>query len=604
MVSFSIGQQLIGRNTPVFVIAEAGFNHAGSFQEAEKMVDIAAACQADAVSFQHIAWDEINSTPMKSKTNDEWDSWHLSDEQIVRLFEQAHALGLAVTACVADFTTLCFIVQAGADFLKIVSGDLTNHPFLTACARTGLPIFLSTGNALLPEIKAAVKVIENAGGSKIVIYHTNSKYPTPPDEVNLRAMEILRRYNYPVGFCDHTAGTAISLAAAALGARVVEKHFSLDPTVKRPDYEVSIGPQELCRFISELRTIEKGIGKPVKRRYPDEDYLSVRRSIYFDRDLPQGHRLQWDDLAYKRPGSGTKPAEAGNFVGNVLNCPAKKGEPLFKNMLKSPEQIRIPGQSVITIVVVCRLKSTRLPGKALLPIHGLPAIERCLLNCLAVPEADYVVLATSDLPQDDPLEDFTLGGRVKIIRGDPDNVAVRMLQAAVITKAGIVLRVTGDNPAVSPEIISRLIQAHWQQSADYTYPLNCAMGTGAEVISVKALRRLLHQPKPLTHTEYLSLYFMNNPGMFSLCPLELPLKFQHPAWRLTMDEPADLALFEKIYRGLDIGREPLFFSQLREYLMVNPELLQINAGVETKWRDNREMVKELTDATLLDRTGD
>ncbi len=338
MVSFSIGQRVIGGNAPVFVIAEAGINHAGSFQEAEKMVDVAAECQADAVSFQHIAWDEINSTLMKGKKNNEWDSWRLSDEQIVRLFEQAHALDLTVTACVADLAALRFIVRAGADFLKIVSGDLTCHPFLAACARTGLPIFLSTGNALLPEIEDAVKVIENAGGSKIVIYQTNSKYPTPPEEVNLRAMEVLHRYNYPVGFCDHTAGPAVSLAAAALGARVIEKHFSLDPTVKRPDYEVSIGPQELCRFISELRDIEKAIGLPVKQRYPDEDYLSTRRSIYFERDLRQGHRLQWNDLSYKRPGIGTRPAEAEKFVGRVLNCPVKKGELLLENMLKPPEQ--------------------------------------------------------------------------------------------------------------------------------------------------------------------------------------------------------------------------------------------------------------------------
>lgn len=599
MISFSIGQRLIGRNAPVFVVAEAGVNHAGSFQEAEKMVEIAAACQADAVSFQHIAWDEINSAQLKGKTNAAWDSWRLSDEQMVRLFERAHALGLAVTACVADFAALRFIVRAGADFLKIVSGDLTCHPFLAACARTGLPVFLSTGNALLPEIEAAVQVIEKAGGSKIVIYHTNSKYPTPPDEVNLRAMEVLRRFNYPVGFCDHTAGPAVCLAAAALGARVVEKHFSLDPTVKRPDHEVSIGPQELGRFISELRDIGKAVGQPVKRRNPDEDYLAVRRSIYFDRDLPQGHRLQWDDLAYKRPGTGIPPTEAGSFAGKILSSPVRKGEPFLKNMLEPPEQIQPPDQPLITIVVVCRLKSTRLPRKALLPVHGIPAIERCLLNCLAAPEVDRVVLATSDLPEDDPLADFTLSGRVKIVRGDPDNVAERMLQAAILTKASVVLRVTGDNPAVSPEIISRLIEAYRREDADYTYPLDCPMGTGADVISVKALRRLLHQPKPLTHTEYLSLYFINNPEMFSINPVKLPPEFQHPAWRLTMDEPADLALFEEIYRGLDVGREPLFFSRLCKYLLANPQLLQLNAGIATKWKNDVELVEELEDATLL-----
>ncbi|MEW5920319.1 MAG: N-acetylneuraminate synthase family protein [Bacillota bacterium] len=595
MVSFTLGERIIGKDAPVFIIAEAGVNHAGSFSEAKRMVDVASKCKADAVTFQHIACDEINSINIKSNYF-EWDSWHLTDAQIVQLFNQAHYYGLAVTACVVDFDSLKFIVEAGADFIKIVSGDLTCHPFLAECARTGLPIFISTGSALIPEIEAALKVIEKAGCTKVVIFHTNSKYPTPPEEVDLRAIEVLKGYNYPVGFCDHTKGSAISLAAAALGARVIEKHFSLDPTVIRPDYEVSISPQQLRQFISDIRTIEKALGEPIKRRYPTKDnYVLARRSICAGKDLRKGSQLQWDDLAYKRPGTGSQPLEAENFVERTLLCNVKKGEQLFSNMLEG-----CSNKPVITLVVVCRLKSTRLPKKALLHIHGIPSIERCLLNCLAVPDVNHVVLATSNLPQDDPLEKFSLEGKVKVVRGDPENVAKRIVQAANFTKADIVLRVTGDNPAVSPEVLSYLIKAHLEREVDFTYPKNCAMGTGAEIITLESLNRLLNQPKPLTHTEYLSFYFINNSKMFSIYSAELPPEFQYPEWRLTLDEPKDLELFEEIYKSLNIQKEPLFFFQIREYLINNPWIIKINADVSTKWRDDPELIKEINDATVLE----
>lgn len=335
MYSFVIRERVIGKNAPVFIIAEAGVNHGGSFSEAEKMVETASHSQADAVTFQHIAYDEINYRNPEDKIDFSWDEWRLSNEQMMELFEKAHSLNLATTACVVDFDSLKFIVKAGADFLKIVSGDMTCHPFLAECARTGLPIFLSTGSALLPEIEAALKVIERSGGSKVVLYQTNSKYPTPPCEVDLRAMEVLKRFKYPVGFCDHTQGIAVALASVALGARVVEKHFSLDCSIPRPDYEVSIEPNELAQFVTDIRTIEQAIGQPVKKRYPDnENFMLVRRSIVTRTNIAAGTKLQWKDLAYKRPGTGTPSSEAEKFVGRTLLYNVNKGEPLYIDMLE------------------------------------------------------------------------------------------------------------------------------------------------------------------------------------------------------------------------------------------------------------------------------
>lgn len=254
---------------------------------------------------------------------------------------------------------------------------------------------------------------------------------------------------------------------------------------------------------------------------------------------------------------------------------------------------------IITLVVICRLKSTRLPQKALLPIYGIPSIERCLLNCLAVPHVDHVLLATSALPQDDPLEQFTMEGRVTVIRGDADNVAKRMVQAANLTNANIVLRVTGDNPAVSPEILSCLINDHLKSGVDFTSAEQCAIGTDGNVITVEALHRLLQQPRPLTHTEYLSYYFYHNPHLFTVNRTKLSKEFQYPEWRLTLDKAKDLEMFETLYSGLNVQREPLYFSKLRAFLLENPEISNINAGVSVKYLHDPSIVAELKKATVL-----
>lgn len=249
----------------------------------------------------------------------------------------------------------------------------------------------------------------------------------------------------------------------------------------------------------------------------------------------------------------------------------------------------------IAVAVICRLKSTRLPKKALLKIYGVESIVRCLFNATNIPEVDEVVLATSYLKEDDPLEGFTLGGKIKVYRGDPDNVATRMFNVAAMTGADIILRITGDCPVVAPELVSYLIKLHLNAGADLTIPdEHYPVGTGADVYSVAALQKLLDQPDKLTHTEYLSLYFINNPHLFNVNKVALPKEFRHPEWRLTLDEKDDLLLFEKIFSSLNIGEEPLYYTVLAEFLKNNPKIASINSHVKHKWKN-----KEINDATSL-----
>lgn len=259
----------------------------------------------------------------------------------------------------------------------------------------------------------------------------------------------------------------------------------------------------------------------------------------------------------------------------------------------------------IAIAVVCRLKSTRLTYKALRLINGVPSVQRCLNNCLAAGLADRVILATSTVVQDEPLLVFE-GESVILVRGDPDNLADRMLTAAEASGADTILRVTADCPAVSPELLERQIAFHLNNKADLTLPPEDApIGIGGDVYSVEALRKLVRlaaqYKTSLALSEYLSFFFIHNPDEFNVVRLPSEDRFSFPDWRLTLDEIDDLRMFEALYSGLSAGHRPVGFPEVRDYLMAHPEVARINAGVQTKWKDQERLVAEIREAATFRR---
>jgi sialic acid synthase SpsE len=319
MKTIKINGRAVGEGQPVFVIAEAGVNHNGDFDAAYKMVKVAKDAGADAVTFQHIVAEKLNSKKVKSKfTNADWNKWELSAPQLKKLCDYARSLELQYSICVIDEKSLDLVVSYGISFIKIVSGDLTDLPFLKYCARTKLPIFMSTGGSTIDEVKDAVHAIESEGNHSIVLYHTNSSYPTPPNEVNLRILETLNNeFDYPAGFCDHTVEVMTSVIAAARGACVIEKHFTLDRNKKAPDFEVSLEPSELKQMIHEIRFIEQVLGTPERRLLECErECIKLsRRSIASRTRIPAGSVITEKMLAFRRPGTGIQPKDADKIIG-------------------------------------------------------------------------------------------------------------------------------------------------------------------------------------------------------------------------------------------------------------------------------------------------
>lgn len=327
-------------NKSTFIIAEAGVNHNGSEELALELVNVAARCGADAVKFQTFKADKLVRKGAAKAAYQEAATGggdqhsmllrlEMSEALHLRLFERCAELGIEFMSTPFDSEAADFLVGLGMRRIKIPSGEITNHPFLRHLARKDRPLILSTGMATLEEIVAATAVIreerEHLGlsaplVSMLTILHCTSNYPAVVEDVNLRAMRtIAAEVEMPVGYSDHTLGLAVSTAAVALGATVIEKHFTLDKSLPGPDHKASLSPDELAALVGQIRAVESALGSPEKRPTAAELPVRelVRRSVTSARDLKAGRPISMDDLCLLRPGTGIPPREYETVNGRV-----------------------------------------------------------------------------------------------------------------------------------------------------------------------------------------------------------------------------------------------------------------------------------------------
>ncbi|MDB5790414.1 MAG: neuB [Massilia sp.] len=325
-------------NMKTFIIAEAGVNHNGNDDMALQLVDTAAACGADAVKFQTFSAAKLvragaEKAEYQQRATGSGDQYsmlkalEMSPELHHRLVARCTALGIEFMSTPFDAEAADFLLGLGMKRVKVPSGEITNIPFLKFLASKGAPLIVSTGMATLDEIKIAVRTIAEArqqagfGGDladALTILHCTSNYPAKCSDVNLRAMQtIAAETGMPIGYSDHTLGLAVSTAAVALGARVIEKHFTLDRELPGPDHKASLTPAELKALVGQIRDVEMALGSNVKA--PTESELPirelVRRSVTTTRALEAGDTLGADDVVLLRPGTGIPPADMEKIAG-------------------------------------------------------------------------------------------------------------------------------------------------------------------------------------------------------------------------------------------------------------------------------------------------
>ena len=314
----------------VYIIAEAGDNHNGDFNTALKLVDVAKRAGADCVKFQTFVTEEIISKYaemaeyQKKNTGKEESQFEmvkrleLSFDEFRKIKEYCDRVGIQFLSTPFDLKSVDFLNELGVPFFKIPSGEITNYPYLIKIAHTGKPVVMSTGMCEPDEILAAINVLEKNGSGEITLLHCNTEYPTPLKDVNLYAMRTMKKmFGKKVGYSDHTKGIEVPVAAVALGACVIEKHFTLDKNMPGPDHKASLEPDELGRMVKNIRNIEIALGDGVKRVSESErkNIAIARKSIVARRNIQDGEILTEENLAVKRPGTGINPMQWMEVLG-------------------------------------------------------------------------------------------------------------------------------------------------------------------------------------------------------------------------------------------------------------------------------------------------
>lgn len=306
----------------VFIIAEAGVNHNGDLNLALQLVDKAKEAGADCVKFQTFTTDNLTSRSAPKATyqirntenaNSQYDmlkKLELSASDFLTIKKHCDEIGIEFLSTAFDLDSVQLLQHIGISRWKIPSGEVTNYPYLVAIAKTGLPIILSTGMCTYEDIDACLTVLNENGAKDITILHCTTEYPAPLDSVNLKAMSNLaKRYKCKVGYSDHTEGIEVSFYAVAMGAAVIEKHFTLDKTMQGPDHRASLEPNELKTLVDGIRRVELILGDGIKKPQPleIENAKVARKSIVAQRAIKKGEILTEENITTKRPGTGLSP---------------------------------------------------------------------------------------------------------------------------------------------------------------------------------------------------------------------------------------------------------------------------------------------------------
>ncbi len=316
----------------VCIIAEAGVNHNGDLSMAEKMVDAAKEAGADYVKFQTFKPENLVSkyaqkAGYQKKTTGEDETQlqmlqklTLTNENFIELKKYCDEKSIGFISTPFDIESIGFLEGFNMDFWKIPSGEVTNRPYLEAIGQTGRKVIMSTGMCSLKEILDATEVLESCGTKELTLLQCNTQYPTPYEHVNLAAMKSIAQASHKeVGYSDHTMGIEIPIAAAAMGAAVIEKHFTLDKNLPGPDHKASLEPWELKAMVSAIRNVEKAIGNG--RKEPSlsetENMAAVRKSIVASKNIKNGELFTLENITTKRPGTGISPMRWKDVIGKT-----------------------------------------------------------------------------------------------------------------------------------------------------------------------------------------------------------------------------------------------------------------------------------------------
>ncbi|MEC1769912.1 aldo/keto reductase [Schinkia azotoformans] len=486
--------------------------------------------------------------------------------------------------------------------IKLQASVLFNYSVLNALSQTSLndkKVIINVAAYDIKQIKERIMEIKKLMNPREILIEIGfQSYPTELGDSGLsKITKIKANFNNRIVFADHVDGQSeesviLPVIASLIGADVVEKHVMHSSLETKYDMFSSITVDRYNRYI----TLQKMYLELLKMPFitnKEKEYLRKTIQIpILKEDVKKGKLVAKSLLSYKRCGkSGLNTKELENVIQNynVLATDKVSGNALKLEDFKKAN---------IATIVACRLKSTRLRRKALLPIGDYASIELCLKNVLKFENVNHTILATSTEVEDSELENYIYRNDVIFHRGDPDDVIDRYLGIARKLKIDIIIRVTGDCPYVSNDILQYLLQSHFEKGADYTTGKGAAVGTNIEIINVEALEKVKKYFPKAQYSEYMTWYFQNNPEHFELNIVNLPEKWCRN-YRLTLDYEEDLILFNEIEKYFKEQNIEYSIDHLFRYLDKNPQIAKINSHLTLKFQSDKELIKTLNERTRI-----
>ena len=580
-----------------YIIVEIASTHEGDFDLAEKLISSASDTEADGIKFQVYNADEL---AVKSyRWYDTYKKLSFTKEQWGKLIDYATLLGLDVWVDPYDRWGL-EIVNTFFEKIKGVktpSTILSDYELVHDILKLECKKLVGVGGFSIKQIITLFEQLHFYKYNNIILLCGFQKYPTKVEDSNLERISVVKKeFGMKVGYADHVDGGSelakvMPCLAIMKGAEVIEKHMTINRGAKGLDYYSSLNPDIFRDMVRMIRESEEAIGDGMVNSV-EMDYLKDATKIVAKQDISSGKILTKNNIHFRRTDDvGLLPYQYSELVGRIATSDIVTDRCIDLNNTRKPK---------ICVLIAVRMKSKRLPNKALLELEGYTAIERMVNNLKPSKYIDEVILATSTNEEDTPIVELAKEKGINYFRGDEDNVISRFLGAAKQFNADIVIRATGDCPLVSYEVVDYLVEEHLKCGADYTGIEidDSPVGTFVEVITYDALDKFSKQDIDLNYSEYMTWYFRNNSQFFTvnICPVPPEYISTH---RLTLDYQEDLELIRKIYKDLGKGNGAIPLSKTISYLDENPEIANINKNATLRWKTDKKLIEKLNRVTKI-----
>lgn len=558
----------------VYVVAEMANAHDGSVEAAMEITRRAARAGADAIKYQRFTAAELlvpehSMHPVFSRLEMVPDHWE-------RLLACARETGLDIFCDVFGYESVYAMEKAGITGFKIHASDVPNTPLLSLIGSLNRPVLLSGGGATWIEIGEAVETIRTSGASTVVLVHGLQLFPTTIEDSGLARMTALRqKFDLPIGYADHVSGDApaamwLPLQAIGAGARLIEKHMTLDRSARGTDHHSSLTPDEFERLVASIREAERALGSPglalsaAELRYRD----TMKKRLVTSRTIRAGERLGAEDVDYRRIEGVQGYMRLSGVAGRVATRDLEANAPVL------PGDVR----RKVVATLACRARSSRLYAKPLQLVGDKPIIVHLIERLRRVDRLDGIVLAISEGSENGAFVDLAASMGLPYVLGSDRDVLERLIKAADSVGADVAVRVTTENPYVYHENIDTMIAHHLSTDADITICERLPNGSHVEVINVEALRRAHTFGDDRHRSELCTLFMFENTDAFRIERLRAPEEVSRPDLCLTVDTPEDLIVARAIHQALARPDEPAPLAEIIKFLDANPHIRKINEG--------------------------